>query len=97
VITNVTTPRGPISAIPVDHPHVNVRPTTAPPLVIISPPQFSPNHNLNSISTVSIPSLPSQDIEQEFFQRLPAIDSCSTDDPYDFSTPTQPVHQVSHP
>jgi hypothetical protein len=94
VITNVITPPPPpgsISAIHVDHPHVDVPPITAPPSVILSPPQFSPNHTFSSISTVSIPSLPSPDTAQEIFQRL------STPDPYDFSTPSQPIHPVSPP
>ena len=97
MITNVTTPPGSNFAIHVDHPHVSVPPITAPPPVTLSPPQSSPNHNFNFISTVSIPSLPSQDTGQEPFQRQHAHDSSSHDDPYDFSTSSQPIHQASPP
>ena len=75
----------------------NVTTPPLPPPVILYPPQFSPNHNFNSISTVSIPSLPSPITEQEIFQRLSTPDSSSNDDPYDFSTPSQPIHPVSPP
>lgn len=97
VINNVTTPPpGPIPAIHLRHPHVTVPPITAPPPVTLSPPQFSPNHNLNFISAVSIPSLPSQDTGQQTCQGLPTTHSCSNDDPYDFSTLTHPIHYASH-
>jgi hypothetical protein len=85
VVTNVTIPPpGSNSTIHVDHPHVNVPPITAPPPVFLFTPRFSPNHNLNSISTMSIHSLPSQDTGQIFFQRLSTPGSSSNDDVVSF-------------
>lgn len=89
MITNVATPCPPTPP--------PAAPPLPPPAVIISSPQISPHHHFNSISTVSVPSIPSPDSGQEILQRLSTPVSSSADDPYDFSTPSPPIHPVSPP
>ena len=87
MIINVATPSPPT-------PPAAPPPPLPPPTVIL----FSPHHNFNSISTVSVPSIvPSPDSGQEILQRLLTPISSLTDDPYDFSALSQPIHPVSPP